>query len=1202
MWHILFLIFFILNQTLCKKINYVMEDEISDKENKEDISLEYDSETIDPGIAHTYYFLYHKSTYVNFTITDNESIQVNIHAINCNFELKFNGTMMKQFNLNSYSFIISSENNPIIITPLLDVIDGQYKENYAKKTCPLSINSYVLNTDLSETELKIENNEESYFYLVPEKYNLLKLSYEIKEISEESYVGLFFQYNEKSKFEINYIYENIQNSESKNISNSTIMYLNSSFLLYDKSKEINNGGKLSINIINLDEKEILMKFKIIEKDSISLLQKDALNPGFVTSKTTYQYFYTQVFEGEEGELMLHKKRTYGLLYGNIVDKSNISDLYNASLYPNKNTDNTTILTYNYHTLKLNFSYLNTSHCQDGCYLLVTFEQIKEEEGDFPLIGYEFSILTRFWNYSDYISNIVDIPFNEYLIGSFEMGSITHHYYSLFIPEDAHIMIIQIECNYLDGYMGEGRLRLNTAKQIGNTKKLMIDSEQNVLSYNVKSEGLAGKIISFAFRPIDYFDDIFSYYYFRVLYSKENETIYYPMDSNLGNLCIPERNKDNDNDKNYYCYFIFYNYYNELSRGLSISSTIFNEYYRINYIKVFNNNNIEENSNKFLYIDEDSNEDINYYIFKFQFRNGGKKNIISSVIDYVTDLYPQIYSYQMYFTKSYKTNHFNMISNYTFYHQYIDGYAGTVYINFLKYENFASTRNFRGKPLSVTISSETDTIKCATNDNSRKYFAYFINLQYNMKNKVVEEIKSGEVYSQFIIGRYFPLHYYLKVKDKNYINIDINLRINSYNETALRNNFQIIGYVLDEKTIQRKINGEYIPLNAPINGYYLDTFKIGLLQINQKINNNENYILIEIRNGDKDYIDYYLLVELITKENNDKEYFLPINLYILETFDGKNNEIITENKYYLSSDDKGTDQVLIDFSSAYDDIDISFDDSVTSVTNASLTGFKKYRVYNSIDNDVYFKVINKRKIPNANYMIRYYYTGAESVFNYSLNDSQKIMHKPELDQDTANITITYNPIKITTNYIPVRTKKNGIKFYIYAFLFIKDNKTDEQINTTSILTKRKYLFKTNILYHFNFSNPEKFNITFDFIPRQFADVYELQLQVNAIHPNNIFNEEFLIFTSEIDLTGIGYISPKEEEKNKTGWIIGGVIGGVIVIGLVVFFILKYKKLQKSNTNLQEDLKSLAFSNDVQKNVLIKERRNSKKDADYESTFI
>ena len=1200
MWHILFLIFFILNQTLCKKINYVMEDEISDKENKEDISLEYDSETINPGIAHTYYFLYHKSTYINFKITDNESIQVNIHAINCNFELKFNGTMMKQFNLNSYSFIISSENNPIIITPLLDVIDGQYKENYAKKTCPLSINSYVLNTDLSETELKIENNEESYFYLVPEKYNLLKLSYEIKEISEESYVGLFFQYNEKSKFEINVIYENNQNSESKKISNSTIMYLNSSFLLYDKSKEINNGGKLRINIINLDEKEILMKFKIIEKDSISLLQKDALNPGFVTSKTAYQYFYTQVFEGEEGELMLHKKRTYGLLYGNIVDKSNISDLYNASLYPNKNTDNTTILTYNYHTLKLNFSYLNTSHCQDGCYLLVTFEQIKEEEGDFPLIGYEFSILTRFWNYSDYISNIVDIPFNEYLIGSFEMGSITHHYYSLFIPEDAHIMIIQIECNYLDGYMGEGRLRLNTAKQIGNTKKLMIDSEQNVLSYNVKSEGLAGKIISFAFRPIDYFDDIFSYYYFRVLYSKENETIYYPMDSNLGNLCIPERNKDNDNDKNYYCYFIFYNYYNELSRGLSISSTIFNEYYRINYIKVFNNNNIEENSNKFLYIDTDSNEDINYYIFKFQFRNGGKKNIISSVIDYVTDLYPQIYSYQMYFTKSYKTNHFNMISNYTFYHQYIDGYAGTVYINFLKYENFASTRNFRGKPLSVTISSETDTIKCATNNNLDNYFAYFINLQYNIKNKVVEEIKSGEVYSQFIIGRYFPLYYYLKVKDKNYINIDINLRINSYIDEVLRNNFEIRGYIVDKDTIQRKINGEYIQLDEPIPGYYSNTFKVGLLQINKQIENEKNHILIEIISDNKNYIDSYLLVELVAKEYTNEAYFLPINQYVIETFDDENNETRRENKYYLSSEEKMTDQALIEISSAYSDIIIKFNESSNvTYTFTYFSGFNKYRVYYANNDNVYFSVINPSLNKNANYMIRYYYTGLGSEYIYSVDDENRKINITYQDNNYANVCISYNSIKIVTGNKGEEKEVNrsDIYFYIYAFLFKKDTKSKELINTTSILHERNFSYQTKTIHYYNYSNKENWNITFENIERNKYDKYELQLQVNVYLLNNIFNEEFLIFTSELDLTEIKY-----SDNLYIILIIVGVVVGILIIGLVVYFVLKYKNLKKSNLDLKEDLKDMAFANDVQKDVLKQEQITSQRDTDFETTFI
>ena len=33
-----------------------------------------------------------------------------------------------------------------------------------------------------------------------------------------------------------------------------------------------------------------------------------------------------------------------------------------------------------------------------------------------------------------------------------------------------------------------------------------------------------------------------------------------------------------------------------------------------------------------------------------------------------------------------------------------------------------------------------------------------------------------------------------------------------------------------------------------------------------------------------------------------------------------------------------------------------------------------------------------------------------------------------------------------------------------------------------------------------------------------------------------------------------------------------------------------------------MKSMAYSNDVQKNVINKERKNSERDGDYESTFI
>ena len=104
-------------------------------------------------------------------------------------------------------------------------------------------------------------------------------------------------------------------------------------------------------------------------------------------------------------------------------------------------------------------------------------------------------------------------------------------------------------------------------------------------------------------------------------------------------------------------------------------------------------------------------------------------------------------------------------------------------------------------------------------------------------------------------------------------------------------------------------------------------------------------------------------------------------------------------------------------------------------------------------------------------------------------------------------------------------------------------------------------------------------------------------MNAILLNNIFNEEFLIFTSEIDLTDIKY-----SNNIYLIFIIIGVVVGVLIIGLVIYFVFKYKNLKKSNLGLKEDLKDMAFANDVQKDVLKQEQITSQRYSDYETTFI
>lgn len=93
----------------------------------------------------------------------------------------------------------------------------------------------------------------------------------------------------------------------------------------------------------------------------------------------------------------------------------------------------------------------------------------------------------------------------------------------------------------------------------------------------------------------------------------------------------------------------------------------------------------------------------------------------------------------------------------------------------------------------------------------------------------------------------------------------------------------------------------------------------------------------------------------------------------------------------------------------------------------------------------------------------------------------------------------------------------------------------------------------------------------------------------------FKEELLLYNTTVDLTDI--------TSNKT-WIyilIGIIVGGIIVI-LAIFFIVKYIRLKKTNFNLHNEMKSIEFSNDIQKSIVSKKKTMSKIENDFETTFI
>ena len=750
---------------LLLSISFIKSDKA--KENIEKITQK-------PGISKTLPIKYFQTSKFIFSKSERKDdlIQVNIYPINCNINANTESGKLEEIALSIFSVQINRTNETISITPINDVIRGKISQNYAKKNCYLSINSYFLND--SQSELEIDNKEENAIYLKNSDCNIFQISYEIKEKSDDNFLYLNFKFEDNS-FNINISYfigEIIKNSTQKNIDNSTSIYLSSDFLVdNDQSIEvIAEKRKININISNY--KTGIIHFKIIEKNSICLLERNALNFGFLTTKTKNQYYYTEIFNEEEGELILHNKRFYGELYGKIIIKDEANkDYLNISKYPFSSNDSK--LEYSPHYLKLKYTHLNTSHCFNGCYLLITYQQI-QSEFDFPSIGYEFTILSRTWNYSNYLSEIIDIPFNEFIISCFDQEGTQNHYYSIYVPNES-------------------------GEIIKSTKQIDIDNNKAVFSINTTELNLTGKYISFALRPKSYYNNIFSFYYFRALYFKEKETKYYPIDSYLGNLCKPEFNNDTNY---YYCNFILRNDYNESNTKFAISSINQYEHPKIYISKIFSNKNISNVEYEFRYINNNKSENISYYIFQFEFTNDEIKNIISTYEDKVESIYPQIYSSQMFYISGInQTSYFkNLKYHYYLTYQYLYGTSGNIsFLNIPK--PYYANRNYIGIPVTIPIDNEYYEIVSRPMD-ALNDLIYYNQLFYNNKSNGIEEIKIGEPKNQIINERYFPIYFYLNLNRNRDINILINIRLQNQ-DSEPEDDIEIKGYLLDYDIIRRK---------------------------------------------------------------------------------------------------------------------------------------------------------------------------------------------------------------------------------------------------------------------------------------------------------------------------------------------------------------------------------------------------------------
>ena len=700
---------------------------------------------------------------------------------------------------------------------------------------------------------------------------------------------------------------------------------------------------------------------------------------------------------------------------------------------------------------------------------------------------------------------------------------------------------------------------------------------------------SNKYISLAFRSKNYFEEIFSFYVFRILYLRKDEALFYPLDSNIGNLCLPE-----EEDGKYYCNLIIENKYNEFSSHFAVIPSNQIEYLIVNYAPYFKNGTLGDYKYKdfnFLFnTTTDTNENITKFFFKIEFKRNGIKNILSAFNHRTEEDHLQIYSPRLFhlFRQTLFLN-FSLTHNYTLTLKHFSGWAGGISLNYVGLENIFTSRNYRGKPIAIELTSEKRMeFWCFVYE-----FVFFLQLSYNSKNKEIEEINEKETKSVIMENGYFPLYYYLNITEKNNVNIDISVRLNSYDLNMMQNNYDIKGYLVDEDSIKRKIRGEHITLrdDDAILGTYSECYNFGYIQITQDHINDDDYLLISIANKDQTKIETYFLVEIVCDEHLFR-YFMPINQYIIETTHKDTNQ------YYLNINDiyhyarQENSSILVEFSPNYEDLQLNFEQDHLIVRDFYTTGFHKYRIITSNEWVVYFNISNPKQRKDGNYILRYYYSTESGEYNYVLDKNYKY-NQNKSDSESVSITLTFNNIDILENGTQVTKEGSNIAFNIFAYLYPKNASNDELVNVSTLI-HRKYLYQTKAKSNYK---DNSFQIYFDKISRKDNFMYDLQFKINALLSSKIFNEEILTFTIDLDLKDI---ANKEEDSSNMLTIILIVVIIAIFIGLIILFFV-YRQVRRANSQLKEKVLDISYATGIEKNVL-KEEHKKQGDEDYESTFI
>jgi hypothetical protein len=278
--------------------------------------------------------------------------------------------------------------------------------------------------------------------------------------------------------------------------------------------------------------------------------------------------------------------------------------------------------------------------------------------------------------------------------------------------------------------------------------------------------------------------------------------------------------------------------------------------------------------------------------------------------------------------------------------------------------------------------------------------------------------------------------------------------------------------------------------------------------------------------------------------------------------------------------KTNKSILVEFIPICKEMKLESETAINLEKDINYGMVQKYRISDEIDN-ITLKVVSPQNSLNCSYLLRYYYSKSQLELKYKFNENFNIKE----GNNKKDVILDFNKLEI----IPQNASKN-LRFNIYGFLYKYENEIKKEFINSSYQNEIFRAQAKNIIdanFNLNFSNIKTYDNA-DYI-------YYLQIKIFCRDITNFLNEEFLMYTLEIDLADIF--------KSYTNrFIISIAIAIFIIIILIIAFFICIIKMKKKNIKLEEKVLAISFQTGNITENLYDINQKSKNDEDYENTFI